>query len=81
MSLVSCLENTQKIQESQMEKTLEDISNPLFQMELKFDSLKNYVDSVTNAVNQHAVLINKLRSEMTMRVNEQNVIIELIVEG
>jgi hypothetical protein len=69
------LENSHRQIESrgQNQRTSDDFSNPQFQFEMKFDSLKNYVDSVTTAVNQHASILNKLRTDINLRVVEKNV--------
>jgi len=56
-------------------KNNDNIANSLFQFEMKFDSLKGYVDSVTSAVNQHAALINKLRTDLNAKHSDQNVFI------
>jgi len=53
-------------------KNNDNIANSLFQFEMKFDSLKGYVDSVTSAVNQHAALINKLRTDLNAKHSDQN---------
>jgi len=53
-------------------KNTDNFANSLFQVEMKFDSLKGYVDSITSAVNQHATLINKLRMEFTNKQTEPN---------
>jgi len=53
--------------ENYSRKGSDGFANSLFQFEMKFDSLKGYVDSVTSAVNQHATLINKLRTDITSK--------------
>ena len=64
----------QKSVDTKFKKGPDESSNPLFQYDMKFDSLKNYVDSVTTAVNQHAALINKIKNELITKIPEQSVI-------
>jgi len=68
------LETSQKFYDKSGKNT-DNFANSLFQVEMKFDSLKGYVDSITSAVNQHATLINKLRMEFTNKQTEPNVYI------
>jgi len=51
-----------------------EITDVLVQFDLKFDSLKTFLESVIKVVNQHATMINKLSNDVNTRVLMENVI-------
>ncbi len=45
-----------------------EVSETLVQFDLKFDSLRAFLESVTKVINQHASMLNKLTTEVSARV-------------
>jgi hypothetical protein len=45
-----------------------EVSETLVQFDLKFDSLRTFLESITKVVNQHASMLNKLNTDVGARV-------------
>ncbi|KAL4446473.1 hypothetical protein ABPG74_001214 [Tetrahymena malaccensis] len=52
---------------SRLPANLQVNTNPLFSFDLNFDSLKSFLDKISNTINQHAELINALGLELQTR--------------
>ncbi|KAL4485655.1 hypothetical protein ABPG72_010917 [Tetrahymena utriculariae] len=52
---------------SRLPANLQVNTNPLFSFDLNFDSLKSFLDKISNTINQHAELINALQLEIQTR--------------
>ena len=50
-----------------MSTNLAIASVPLFSFDFKYDSLQQFLDNLSNIVNQHANLINSLQTEMSKK--------------
>lgn len=61
--------------EEQTEGEAEVLKSPLLQFDLKFDFLKDYLENVTTVINQHASMLNKLKTDVGAKVYEKNVMI------
>lgn len=44
-------------------------SAPMFSFDLNFDSLKKFLDSLTDTINQHAVLISAVQTELPTKLH------------
>ncbi len=45
-----------------------EITDTLVQFDLKFDSLRTFLESTTKVVNQHASLLNKIQIDVNTRM-------------
>jgi hypothetical protein len=48
-------------------------TNPLLIFDLKFDSLKTFLDNVATVVNQHASILNKIQVDVGQKIYKENV--------
>jgi hypothetical protein len=73
--LDSCIGTPQKAKETEQHSASKLSTNPLLQFDLKFDSLKVFLDNVATVVNQHATILNGLRVDMNQKIYRDNVIL------